>query len=74
VFRYADNKETVLIPKTGNIDYDTGVVNIENFKPTAFSGIEIKVNVKPEKTDVTPVREQILIMDSKDSVISVIGE
>jgi len=58
----------------GNIDYETGVVNIENFQPTAFSGIEIKVNVKPEKTDVTPVREQILIMDSRDSNVTVIGE
>ena len=74
VFRYADNKETVIVPNTGNIDYETGVVNIENFQPTAFSGIEIKVNVKPEKTDVTPVREQILIMDSRDSNVTVIGE
>jgi len=74
IFRFSDSKRVDVVTKAGTIDYETGKVEVENFKPDAYSGIEIKVNVKPNSLDITPVREQILIMDPNDSNITIIGE
>lgn len=75
VFRYSDARTKVIVVSSiGSINYDTGLVSISGFEPTAYSDIEIKVTVKPENFDITPVREQILLMSSADAVINVFGE
>jgi hypothetical protein len=75
IFRYSDNKERVnIVPDAGAIDYKTGLVTVENFLPSAYSDLELKVNVAPENLDIIPVREQILLLESGDAVINVVGE
>mgnify|MGYP006110217431 FL=1 len=75
IFRYNDTKERVnIVPSAGAIDYETGLVTVENFLPTAFSDLELKVKVSPANLDVIPVRKQILLLDSVDAVINVVGE
>lgn len=75
IFRYSDSKERVnIVPDAGLIDYNTGLVTVENFLPSAYSDLELKVNVAPENLDIIPVREQILLLESGDAVINVIGE
>jgi len=74
IYRYSDSKRVDVVSNAGVIDYTTGKFELENFLPEAYSGIEIKVTVKPESLDITPVREQILIMNPNDSNITVIGE
>lgn len=75
IFRYSDSKERVdIVPRAGLIDYVSGTVTVENFLPSAFSDIELRVTCSPENLDIIPVREQILLLESGDSVINVVGE
>jgi len=75
IFRYSDSKERVdIVPRAGVIDYVSGTVTVENFLPSGFSDIELRVNCSPENLDIIPVREQILLLESEDSIINVVGE
>lgn len=75
IFRYSDNKERVdVVPRAGTIDYSAGTVTVENFLPSAFSDIELQISCAPQNLDLTPVREQILLLESGDAVINVVGE
>jgi len=75
IFRYNANKQKVnIITNAGTINYDTGLVEIENFAPTAYEGIQLRVSVESVNLDVTPIREQILIMNGVDATINAIAE
>lgn len=75
IFRYGDNNQKVIVQATaGTINYTTGAIRINQFAPTAYAGIEMRVNASPEKFDIVPVREQILIMNANDAIVNVIGE
>lgn len=75
IFRFNESKQKVFISETaGTIDYTTGTVEINAFRPSAYVGIEMKVTATPERFDVIPVREQILIMDRSDATVTLIGE
>ncbi len=75
VFRYNSAKEKVAINATiGTIDYVTGELNINSFLVSAFDGIEVKVNANPVSKDISPVREQVLIISTADAVITTTAE
>ena len=75
IIRYNDQKQKVSVNSTaGTVDYTTGVIEINGFLPTGYSGIELKVDILSDRLDVIPVREQILIMESQDADITVVGE
>lgn len=75
IFRYNDdNTTTVMDANAGTIDYDTGHIFLPNFAPTAYADLEFKVTVTPENLDIIPVREQVLLMESKDARITIVGE
>jgi hypothetical protein len=75
IIRFNEQKEKVTVNATaGTVNYTTGEVIINGFLPTSFDGIELKVDIISDSLDVTPVREQILIMESQDAEITVIGE
>jgi len=75
IFRYNASKQKVnIITNAGTINYDTGLVEIENFAPTAYEGIQLRVSVETVNLDVTPIREQILIMNGVDATINAIAE
>jgi hypothetical protein len=46
----------------GTVDYDAGVVSIDNFVPTSYTGDAISVIAAPISPNITPVRNQILLM------------
>ena len=65
----------------GTIDYTTGKVILDNFRPVAISGgidyIQLTVTPSVNNSDVTPVREQILtydVSDTKAIVINMVAE
>ena len=65
----------------GTIDYTTGKVILNNFRPVAISGgidyIQLTVTPSVNNSDVTPVREQILtydVSDTKAIVINMVAE
>ena len=75
IYRFNESRQKViLIDTAGTIDYTNGTIEIENFAPTAYSGIEIKVTVTPDRLDLIPVREQILIMTANDTTVTLVGE
>jgi hypothetical protein len=75
IFRYNAAKQKVnIVTAAGTVNYTTGLVEVERFNPSAYDGIEMKVTVEPVSVDVTPVREQILIMNGSDATITAVGE
>tara|TARA_Y100001938_G_scaffold151140_1_gene246500 strand:+ start:1550 stop:3415 length:1866 start_codon:yes stop_codon:yes gene_type:complete len=56
------NTRIVQDATAGTIDYITGVVKLEAFLPTAFSGSNLSVYVKPDKENIDSVRNQILLI------------
>jgi len=75
IYRFNESRQKVFIsPNAGTIDYDTGQIIINNFLPSAYAGIELKITVQPLNLDVVTVREQILLMNEGDATITVRGE
>jgi len=75
IYRFNESKQKVFInDNAGTIDYTNGTVIINAFRPSAYSGIEMKVTVIPNRLDVIPIREQILIMDVNDAKVTLVGE
>ena len=75
IYRYDSNKvKTIVKSNSGTIDYDTGKIELDAFAPTSFVGDEMELTVTPDRLDVIPQLEQILIMDSNDATINVIPE
>jgi hypothetical protein len=57
---------------TGTIDYDQGIVQLNSFLPTAYEGSQVSVFVAPLSPNITPVRNQILLMSQ--SVVNIIDD
>jgi len=75
IYRFDSNKQKVnIIAGAGSIDYVEGKITVENFAPSSYADIQIKVTATPDRLDIIPVREQILLMDSGDAIINVIPE
>jgi len=75
IYRFNDEKQKVnIVANAGTVNYETGAINVDGFKPSAYADIELKVSIKPDRLDVIPVREQILLMESGDANITIVGE
>lgn len=75
IFRYDSNRQKVnIIAAAGTVDYTAGTIEIEGFAPTAYADIQLKVDATPDRLDIIPVREQVLVMDSADAIITVVPE
>jgi hypothetical protein len=75
IYRFNSDKERVnVVANAGTVDYTTGEVIVQSFAPTAYSDNRIKVTVTPNRLDIIPVREQILIMDAQDAEINTVAE
>ena len=75
IYRFNESKQKVFInANAGTIDYTNGTVIINAFRPSAYAGIEMKVTVTPNRLDIIPIREQILIMDVNDARVTLVGE
>jgi hypothetical protein len=46
----------------GTVDYDAGVVYINNFVPTSYTGDVLSVIATPLSPNISPIRNQILLM------------
>jgi hypothetical protein len=69
---YIDGTRRIYVNSTmGTIDYVAGIIYINNFLPSDISG-DIKINARPLYEDVTPIRNQILLIT--DATIRVIND
>ena len=69
-----DKVKTNVVENAGTIDYDTGEVVVNNFAPTAYEGIEIKVTATPENLDIVPTQETIIVLDPEAATITATAE
>lgn len=75
VYRYDTNGSKVIVENNkGTVNYSTGEIDIINFDIQSYSGIEMSVFCEPLRLDVTPIREQILVLDSEHAEISTVSE
>ena len=75
IYRFNAAKQKVnVVAGAGTINYTTGDVDVEAFAPSAYADIQIKVTATPDRLDIIPVREQILLMSGADAVITIVPE
>ena len=56
----------------GTIDYDKGIVQINDYLPTSYTGDTLSIIAAPRSPNITPVRNQIILM--AQSVINIIDD
>ena len=75
IYRYnADKTKTNIVDNAGTVNYTTGEIEINAFKPTNYVGTYLRISATPDRFDITPVREQILILDHTSAIITATGE
>jgi hypothetical protein len=75
IYRFnADRQKVVIDQYAGSVDYDNGILIIENFAPSSYVDTFMKIDVSPDRLDIIPVREQILLMEIDDVNINLVGE
>lgn len=58
-----DSTSVVYLNETlGTVDYDTGLVTLNSFLPSAISGTELSIFADPLNSDINAVRNQILLI------------
>ena len=68
----SDDSKNYLDSTAGTIDYNTGVITLTSFSPTAATNNEITITVTPAKRDVTVEKYQLMLL--KDTSIEMFDE
>ncbi len=67
-----NNLQTVVRANGGTIDYTTGLVILNQLKPTSYNGMSnVTLTVIPKENDVTPSSNNILILNQEDVTVAV---
>ena len=63
------NNRTIL--NVGTVDYDTGIIRINNFNITNYTGTSLKIYAKPRTLDITSVQNVILNILENDVDVTI---
>ena len=76
IYRETINENIAVQINAGTIDYDTGIITLTAFAPTAFAdgGTTLKITATPANKDILPLRNQILTIDDADITVSMIDD
>ncbi len=75
VYRFDDtNAKVIQKSNVGTVNYTTGEIILSNFNIASFVGTQLEINAVPDSLDVTPAREQILIMQASDASVTAVSE
>lgn len=76
IYRQTTNENIAVQINAGSIDYDTGIITLTAFAPTAFAdgGTTLKVTATPANKDILPLRNQILTIEDADITISMVDD
>jgi len=58
------------LSNVGTVNYGTGRIDIAELEYTSFSGSYVTIQARPRDLNITPVREQILLIDRADVVVN----
>lgn len=73
VMRIVTTRDTgrKVVREIGTVDYDTGVIKLNNFSMESYSGTFFKVYVAPRSKDITSTQNTILNIVDADVVVNV---
>lgn len=76
VYRISGNENLGVSQNVGTINYDTGVITLNDFRPTAFAdgGVTLKIIAVPKDKDILPLRGQIVNILNEDIDITLIND
>lgn len=66
--------KTIHAANVGTVTYGTGKLELQSFNPVSITGTSIKITVTPASSDVAPVREQILLIESNDITVTAVAD
>ena len=61
---------TEIANNVGSVSYQTGKLSLESFASTALVGNTINITITPASSDVTPIREQILLIQTENVTVT----
>ena len=61
---------TLIQNSIGTVDYTNGLINLSTFAPTAITGNTVNITITPASNDISPVRDQILIISNNDVTVT----
>ena len=71
-YNTSSNAKVVINNAAGTVDYNTGLINLNNLVISNFSGNEIKLYAVPDKSVVKSIRNQLLLL--ADASVTVIDD
>jgi hypothetical protein len=76
IYRETSNENIAVQINAGSIDYDTGIIILTAFAPTAFTdgGTTLKITATPANKDILPLRNQILTIKDADITVTMIDD
>jgi hypothetical protein len=74
VYRSLGSTRIIVANNVGTVTYGSGVVALSGFKPTAIGDgtTNLSVTVALASSDVTPVRDQILLITNNNITVSMV--
>ena len=70
VFRISDGIKKIVYENQGTVDYKKGEIVLNLFNPSAYVGSSLDIIIKPEKQDVKPLREQVVLISESNLTIT----
>ena len=61
---------TVVQNNIGTVAYTEGTLSLQTFGPTAIVGNTVNITITPESNDISPVRDQVLIISNNDVTVT----
>ena len=71
IFRMQDGQKVIVNALAGTIDYITGRVQINNFKPESFVGNSLDIKTIPLNSDLQAKNNQIILINEQDINLSI---
>lgn len=68
--KIAAGTTTEVANNIGTVNYTSGSIKLVNFSPTSITGNTVNITVTPSQSDITPIRSQILLIDSNDVTVT----
>jgi hypothetical protein len=76
IYRKVGTTNVGVVANVGTIDYYTGTIILNDFKPTSFAdgGVELRVTAIPATSDILPLRGQIITIRDSDINLTLIDD
>jgi hypothetical protein len=70
IYRIVNGEKTIVYSTMGTIDYISGQILLDSFSPITYNGTTLDLTVSPSSNDVTPLREQVVLISSSNITLT----